>query len=261
MPQTKCLIVNADDFGQSNGINLGVMEAFENGVLTSASLMVRWPGAAAAAHFARSHSSLSVGLHVDLGEWVYRQGQWMSVYEVVPRDDSVAVTEEVHRQLTTFRNLIGREPSHIDSHQHVHRADPLCSVLMRIASTINVPLRLYSDVHYCGDFYGQMPDGTSLLDHISIEALKNLLTDLVPGSTELACHPAKVVDFNSMYTTERLQELTVLCDPEIRHFLTENEIELSSFNSIPTLIQANSHEIRSVSHLPRRGEIADGGPK
>jgi predicted glycoside hydrolase/deacetylase ChbG (UPF0249 family) len=108
---------------------------------------------------------------------------------------------------------------------------------MKVARTINVPLRLYSDVHYCGQFYGQMADGTSLSDHISIEALKNLLTDLMPGSTELACHPAKVVDFNSMYTTERLRELSVLCDPQIRDFVTENEIELSSFNSVPALIR------------------------
>ena len=40
------LIVNADDFGQSPGINRGVIEAHENGIVTSASLMVRWPAAA-----------------------------------------------------------------------------------------------------------------------------------------------------------------------------------------------------------------------
>src|SRR5262249_54422351 len=130
MLQTKYLIVNADDFGQSNGINLGIMEAFENGIVTSASLMVRWPSAEAAADYARKHPKLSIGLHVDLGEWAYRQGKWMSLYEVVSRDNSAAVTEEVHRQLATFRNLMGREPSHIDSHQHVHRTDPLRSVLM-----------------------------------------------------------------------------------------------------------------------------------
>jgi predicted glycoside hydrolase/deacetylase ChbG (UPF0249 family) len=233
MLQTKYLIVNADDFGQSNGINLGIMEAFENGIVTSASLMVRWSSAEAAAYYARKHPRLSVGLHVDLGEWAYRQGQWMSLYEVVPRDNSTAVTEEVHRQLATFRNLMGREPSHIDSHQHVHRTDPVCSVLMEIARMISVPLRLYSNVRYCSGFYGQMADGTSLSDHISIKALKNLLTELVPGTTELGCHPAKIVDFDGMYTTERLQELAVLCDQEILDFLAQSRIELASFNSGP----------------------------
>jgi chitin disaccharide deacetylase len=230
--QTKCLIVNADDFGQSNGINLGIIEAFENGIVTSASLMVRWPSAAAAARYARSHPNLSIGLHVDLGEWVYRQGQWVSLYEVVPRGDSIAVTEEVSRQLATFRYLMGREPSHIDSHQHVHRTEPVRSVLKSFARTIRVPLRLCSNVHYCGGFYGQTADGASLSGNISIEALKKLLGDLVPGITELGCHPAKCVDFDSMYTIERLQELEVLCDDQIGDFLAESAIQLSSFDSV-----------------------------
>ena len=229
----KYLIVNADDFGQSNGINLGIIEAFEHGVVTSASLMVRWPGAVTAACFARRRPRLSVGLHVDLGEWAYRQGQWVSDYEVVARDDSAAVAAEVHRQLTKFRTLMGREPSHIDSHQHVHRNDPLRSVLMGLARTIGIPLRLYSNVQYCGEFYGQSENGGLLSDHISIKALENLLTQLAPGITELACHPAKTVDFNSMYSEERLHELTVLCDPRIRNFLAQNRIELISFNSVP----------------------------
>ncbi|PYS69828.1 MAG: hypothetical protein DMF73_14065 [Acidobacteria bacterium] len=54
------LIVNADDFGQSPGINRGVIEAHENGIVTSASLMVRWPAAAEAAQYARGHPDLSV---------------------------------------------------------------------------------------------------------------------------------------------------------------------------------------------------------
>jgi len=47
------LIVNADDFGQSPGINRGIMEAHERGIVTSVSLMVRWPAAVEAAAYAR----------------------------------------------------------------------------------------------------------------------------------------------------------------------------------------------------------------
>jgi predicted glycoside hydrolase/deacetylase ChbG (UPF0249 family) len=236
MPQTRYLIVNADDFGQSDGINVGIMEAFEKGIVTSASLMVRWPSAASAARYVRTQPNLSVGLHVDFGEWVYRQGQWKSLYEVVPRDDSVAVTEEVSRQLATFRNLIGREPSHIDSHQHVHRTEPLRSVLRYTAQMIGVPLRLYSNVHYCGEFYGQMANGTSLPENLSMKALKKLLAGLEPGTTELVCHPAKSIDFDAMYTTERLRELAILCEDEIREFLSKSRIELFSFNSAPGVL-------------------------
>jgi predicted glycoside hydrolase/deacetylase ChbG (UPF0249 family) len=76
----KILIVNADDFGLSAGVNAGIIRAHEHGIVTSASLMVRWPAAAAAAALTRSHPRLSVGLHVDLGEWIYENDRWRQVY-------------------------------------------------------------------------------------------------------------------------------------------------------------------------------------
>ena len=75
----RILIVNADDFGRSDAINRGVIRCHEDGIVTSASLMVRWPEAEGASVYARG-SSLSVVLHLDLGEWVYREGEWLSVY-------------------------------------------------------------------------------------------------------------------------------------------------------------------------------------
>ena len=45
MEADKLLIVNADDFGQSPGISEGIVEAVDRGIVTSASLMVRWPDA------------------------------------------------------------------------------------------------------------------------------------------------------------------------------------------------------------------------
>ena len=75
MPEPRSLIVNADDFGQSTAINRGIIRAYEQGVVTSASLMVLWPAAKEAANYARLHPSLSVGLHVDLAEWSYRRAR------------------------------------------------------------------------------------------------------------------------------------------------------------------------------------------
>src|SRR5437899_1259327 len=75
----RILIVNADDFGQTAGINRGIIEAHERGIVTSVSLMTRWPAAHEAARYCLSHRSLSLGLHFDLGEWRFRDGGWSKV--------------------------------------------------------------------------------------------------------------------------------------------------------------------------------------
>src|SRR6266566_9257613 len=93
------LIVNADDFGQSAGVNRGIIEAHQSGIVTSASLMVRWPAAVEAAEYARNRPGLSLGLHLDFGEWVYRDRDWKPVYLVVQLDDARALCNEVSRQL------------------------------------------------------------------------------------------------------------------------------------------------------------------
>src|SRR5438876_7505129 len=144
------LIVNADDFGQSPGVNRGVIESHERGIVNSASLMVRWPAAAAAAAYARAHPTLDVGLHVDLGEWVYERSTWRPRYEVVPLQDDAAVGAELRGQLAAFADLLGHPPSHIDSHQHVHHREPLRSILLNVAAALGIPLRgATPPIHYC----------------------------------------------------------------------------------------------------------------
>src|SRR5260370_34874099 len=104
------LIVNAGDFGQSAGVNRGIIEAHERGIVTSASLMVRWPSAHEAAAYARSHTSLSLGLHFDFGEWRHRDGNWLKLYEVVPGGEAKAVQEEAWRLLAEFLVLARTAP-------------------------------------------------------------------------------------------------------------------------------------------------------
>src|SRR5262249_97176 len=94
------LIVNADDFGQRSGVNQGISEAYERGIGTSGRLMVRWPSALEAAAYSRVNPDLSLGLHLDLGEWAFSNETWIPLYEVAAVDDIVGVAEEVSRQLT-----------------------------------------------------------------------------------------------------------------------------------------------------------------
>src|SRR5271155_4765952 len=100
MDSTRFLIVNADDFGLSEGVNQGIIEAHERGIVTSASLMVLKPFAAAAAAYGREHGRLSLGLHLDLGEWSHDGEAWLRRYQVVPLDDHAVVAAELERQLS-----------------------------------------------------------------------------------------------------------------------------------------------------------------
>jgi chitin disaccharide deacetylase len=227
------VIVNADDLGQSDGVNRGVIEAHERGIVTSASLMVHWPSAVDAAAYGRSHPSLSLGLHVDLGEWAYRDDTWVPIYEVVAPTDAAAMATELSRQLDRFRHLVGRDPTHLDSHQHVHRSEPTRSVVIELARALGVPARHHApEVRYCGEFYGQSGKGVPLEGALTVEALIRLLVSLPHGLTELGCHPGYADDLDSMYRVERRAEVRALCDPRVRAALTRAGIALRSFRDI-----------------------------
>jgi chitin disaccharide deacetylase len=225
---SRILIVNADDFGRSKAVNRGVAIAHEKGIVTSASLMVRRQAAKDAAVYASEHSGISVGLHVDLGEWIFRDGSWAAVEEV-----SGPLEEEVERQLAEFVRLVGRQPTHVDSHQHVHREEAVRSVLAGVARDLGIPLRGHdARVRYCGSFYGQSATGDPLHTAIGVESLVDLLAALPAGVTELGCHPGIGADQDCPYGRERAIELEALCDPRVRDALLTNNIKLSSFATL-----------------------------
>jgi chitin disaccharide deacetylase len=221
------LIVNADDFGRSRGVNRGIARAHEHGVVTSASLMVRWPAAPEAARYARQRPDLSLGLHVDLGEWEYRDGTWEPAYVVVDTYDPVEVREAIAAQLAAFRDLVGRDPTHLDTHQHLHRDEPVRSATEAAAAEIGVPAReLSPGIRHIGSFYGQTGTGEPHPEWISAEHLLGILEALEPGLSELGCHPGLDDDAGGAYVTERAIEVKTLCDPRLRQALADLEIVL-----------------------------------
>jgi chitin disaccharide deacetylase len=230
---SRAAIVNADDFGQSPGINRGIVEAHERGIVTSASLMVRWPAATAAAAYARVHPRLSVGLHVDLGESIFRDGEWIPLYQWVNRQDARAVEAEVRAQLSRCRELLGRDPTHLDSHQHAHIEEPARSILDEMARELGVPLRHRSPrLRHDGRFYGQTSTGDPLAASISPAHLVEILRGLADGVTEVACHPGFADDLATMYSAERRLEVEALCDPRVRRVLGDEGIDLIGFSDL-----------------------------
>lgn len=226
----RILIVNADDFGQAPGVNAGVIEAHERGIVTSASMLVHWPGAAEAAEYSRGRPSLGLGLHLDLAQWTYVEGEWASDYERVSLSDPEAIEREARRQLDLFRDLVGRDPTHLDSHQHVHLQEPVGSVAARLAAELSVVLRGRSSaVRHCGDFYGQTDRGEPFPEGIGVGRLVELIESLPPGASELACHPGRGLERDAVYGPERERELAALCDPRAREAIDRQGVVLRSF--------------------------------
>ena len=225
------LIVNADDFGLAPSVNRGIARAHREGVVTSTSLMVRGVAAEEAAESARALPALAVGLHVDLHEWSFRDGEWIAEYEVVDVSDGAAVRAEVERQVDRFRALMDTDPTHLDSHQHAHREEPVATVLQQAANDLGVPLRDCDPrVRYRGDFYGQSAKGDPYHEAITIGSLESILRSLEAGWTELGCHPGEMDPLlASTYRDERPRELEVLCDPRARAALDRHGVRLVSF--------------------------------
>lgn len=229
----RTLIMNADDFGRSPGVNAGVIRAHEQGIVTSATLMVRWPAASSAAEYARVNRSLGLGLHVDLGEWEYRDGEWRQVYAVLAEETRAAAEAEVGRQVESFERLVGRPPDHLDSHQHVHREEPARSAVLAAAERLGVPVRqLTPGIEYRGDFFGQDGRGNPVPETITVGALAGVIEELPPGVTEMACHPAALVDHPSQYSDERLRELEVLCDPAVAASVARSGVVLTTYAEV-----------------------------
>jgi chitin disaccharide deacetylase len=227
----RALIVNADDFGLTPGVNAGIARAHEEGILTSASLMVRWPAAEAAAAYAMRNPRLAVGLHADLGEWHFDEGEWQQTYDVVDLEDPDAVEAEIRGQLAAFRQIMGREPTHIDSHQHVHTHEPWPH-FVRLAEELGVPLRGHGERIRNVSFYGRTQRGKAIDGGISVDRMIEIVASLAPGITEVGCHPGVNEDTGSVYEGERALEVDILCDPRVREAIEREGVALRSFADV-----------------------------
>jgi chitin disaccharide deacetylase len=230
----KLLIVNADDFGSSRGVNRGIVETHERGIVTSASLMVYGAAAGEAAAYGQARPELGVGLHVDLRSWRAQRRPWSPVRSAEKLRASVV--RELRDQLEEFQRLLGRNPSHIDTHHHRHRAEPLRSIFAELARELEIPLRHVTPaIRFCGDFYGHDGRGQSRPEAILPDALMELLGRLPTGVTELGCHPGYTDGLDAWYREERVQEIRSLCDARVRAAVERLGIRLVSFADIERL--------------------------
>jgi predicted glycoside hydrolase/deacetylase ChbG (UPF0249 family) len=224
----RSLIVNADDFGVCEGVNRGIIEAHERGIVTSTSLMVKRPSAERAAAYGRRRPELAVGLHLELRHWRVRRIPWSRTASETKLQS--VVTQDARAQLDRFRRLMGRDPTHIDSHHHRHRLDLLSPLFEAMGRELGIPVRhLDPRVQFQGQFYGHDGAGRPAPQAISPAALVRILEGLPPGTVELGCHPGYTDGLREWYREERVQEVRSLCDPQVRATLDRLGIALISF--------------------------------
>jgi predicted glycoside hydrolase/deacetylase ChbG (UPF0249 family) len=225
----KFLIINGDDFGYGHGVNRAIAELHDRGVLTSAGLMVNTPGTAEAVSLAAARPRLSLGLHVNFTNEAAR---------LVEFDDPAVCRRELRRQFDHFVTLTGRPPTHLDSHQHVHRRPHCQASFLELAEEHRLPLRDRPPVTFKGGFYAQWEYGVSQPAKVSFDALTSIVsTELTRGIYELAVHPGYFDDAAQyVYHRDREWERETLADPRVPGLLRDNGVELISYHQLPRAV-------------------------
>ncbi|MEW6447205.1 MAG: carbohydrate deacetylase [Bacillota bacterium] len=252
------LIVNADDFGYTPGVNRGIVAAARCGVVRSVSLLPNQPGTAAALALVREGLLAGVGLGVHL---CLTKGRPVSPPAAVPslvgpggafksrRELSAAplVQHEVEREFCVQIQVLqsrGAKITHLDTHHHIHAHPVILEALIAVARDRRLPVRhldpamrdrfrragIVTTEHFCGSWFAV---------HATAEAFREFVAEgLRRGlrSMELMSHPG-LADSElrrlSGYTREREAELAALCNPALREWLAEKGVQLGTYAELP----------------------------
>ena len=250
----KRLIVNADDFGRSAGVDRGIIRAHREGIVTSTTFMANAPGAEIAAALARATPTLDVGVHLVLSyarpltdparipSLVRADGTFGRPSQLLTRDlDRDEALIEYRAQFARARELIGHVPSHIDTHHWVHDHPALSWAVCELAIETGAAARTHTPRqrdeyrakgvrttdHFVREF--QHPG------HIEVADLVAVIARLEDGVTELMCHPGEPdpeLLASSAYARERPIELATLTDPRVRAALERDHVALTTFAAL-----------------------------
>jgi len=158
MPAKRRLIINADDFGLTAGVNRAIAEAHQRGVVTSATLMANSVAFDHAVQFAKSNPKLSVGCHVVLldgapvsppeaiSSLLAKNGRTarlrdkllpFAVSAIRGKLPADQIAREVEAQVNKIE-AAGLETTHIDTHKHTHMFPAVLKPLLEVASRMGI---------------------------------------------------------------------------------------------------------------------------
>ncbi len=275
-PGDKLLIVNGDDVGVSHAANAASIDAMENGLMTSATIMVPCPWFPEIAAYARAHPEADFGLHLThTSEW--KGYRWGPVADraavpglVDPQGYLWPATQDVYREATPEQALIearaqiekalaaGIDVTHLDSHMGVLQYDPAYhEVYHTLAREYDLPIRMASqetlEAYGMGHLRAQLEeDGIVSPDYLIFggpekgepveKYWKRILSDLKPGVTELFIHAAlageEMRHITNSWKTRDTEYRLFTTDPEIRQLLEDEGIILIGYRPLRDLQRA-----------------------
>lgn len=266
------LIVNADDFGLTESVSRGIIRAHLQGILTSTTFMAGFPWAPELAPLLREAPRLGVGVHLNLTtggpllpaeqvpSLVEEDGRFgKSLVRLFTRADMAEVRREWAAQVERAISLLGRIPTHLDTHRYLQAHPRFTAVLIDIARTYNIPavrclypgpelnlsqmvaawnplrivveraLRRSAEATHQS---GLKCPAVTLAGDFTLPGLLAKLEQVRGRTAELICHPGLVDDqLRSLSSMQehREEELAALVSPAARRKVAELGIALVTF--------------------------------
>jgi hopanoid biosynthesis associated protein HpnK len=153
----RSLVINADDLGLTVGVNNGIFDAYDRGVLTSASVFANAAATVDAIARALRRPSLGIGLHLQLVDGqptlpadrvpslIQSDGRFHHSWKpfiascLLRRVSFAEVERELEAQIDRVRSM-GLTLTHLDAHKHVHAYPPLFAIVTRLAERFRIPV-------------------------------------------------------------------------------------------------------------------------
>ena len=243
------LIVNADDFGLTQGVSAGILSAHRHGIVTSTTLLAT--AAIDAEQLAELRDSgLGVGIHVNLTlgrplsggrSLVDGDGRFVrDASHAAARADARDVEREVTAQVEKFAYLMRREPTHLDTHHHVGLLAPVTEVVLEAARRLGVAVRsqhatararaMSAGLRTPDHFFGESGPGA----YWSLARTLAHLRTLPMGVSEFMAHPGWCDDAlsYSRYGRQRETEMIGLGTPAARAAVSSLGITLCHFGEL-----------------------------
>lgn len=251
----KQLIINADDFALSDGVCAGIAESIQQGVVTSTTAMVCVAGAEQRLKRWQLALPGKIGLHLQLTggtpclepaqvpSLIGSDGMFPRSKSRMQEPDTQEVLREWRAQIERLRAL-GIEPTHLDSHHHVHLEPGVLQAFISLAREYGLPVRtrsawltrqLRAQGITCPDQGITRWFGEPLTEESLLAVIDEAFGSGNAQTLELMCHPGHVdalLADSSRYVGEREQELKVLCSPYLRGRLLERSITLVSMSAL-----------------------------